>query len=353
MRMILYICSTTGFAGKTLVTLGVGQFLRDRGVTFTYRKPVGIRPVFKDEEVVDDDAVFVAKSLGLQIPEEDLCSIILSQDLWVKGLKGEIEALRSKVIDECKRASQGVEVLLLGGYGGLYSGAFLDLSGVQIAKDLTAKVILVVRYEGEYVVDYVIKAFEDLGEDCWAGVIFNAISGGGFTTYRDLVRPYLEKRGIRVLGEIPQDSILAAVSVNELKDFLGGRLLTTLKEDRLIQHFLIGGMQVDKAIQYFRKTPSFGVIVGGDRSDIQLAAIETGASCLILTGGLYPNEIILMRAEEAGIPILMVHEDTYSIARKVERLPVQTRIRHPHKLAKALEITRKHLDYQRLDTLLR
>ncbi len=349
---VIYICSTTGFAGKTLITLGVGQFLKERGVNFTYRKPVGIRPVFKDELVIDDDAMFIAKSLGLEIPEEELSSIILSQDLLVKGFKEEIKGLRSKIIEDCKKAAQGVDILLLSGYGSLYSGVFLEISGVQIAKDLKAKVILVVRYEGEYVIDYVLKAFEDLGQDCFGGVVFNAVPEENFPIYKELIKPYLEKKGIKVFGEIPKDSILAAVSVRELKDYLGGQLLGLLKEDKLVQSFLIGGMQVDKAIQYFRKTPSFGVIVGGDRSDIQLAAIETGASCLILTGGLYPNEIILMRAEEAAIPILVVYEDTYSIAKKVEKLPIQTRIRHPQKLAKALEVTRKYLDYQKLDALL-
>lgn len=349
----IYVCSTVGFAGKTLTTLGIGQFLKEKGISFTYRKPVGIRPVFKDKVLVDDDALFIAEFFKLDVPPEELCPVILSQDLIVQGFKGQVDHLMTEVVSASKAAGEGVEVLLLGGYGGLYSGAFLGLSGEKIAKALEAKVVMVVRYEGEYVVDYLLKAFEDLGPELFGGVIFNDISEENLYNFRDLIQPFLGKKGLKVLGEIPHDSVLAAVSVKELREYLGAQLLGTIKEDRLVEHFLIGGMQVDKAIQYFRKAPRFGVIVGGDRSDIQLAAIETGASCLILTGGLYPNEIILSRAEEAQVPILVVHDDTYSVARRVEKLPVQTRIRHPEKLARALELTKKYLDYQGLEELVK
>lgn len=347
----VYVCSTSGFSGKTLTTLGIGRFLKEEGLSFTYRKPVGNRPVFEDGVVVDDDALFVARTLGLEIPLEELSSLILSQDLLVKGFKGEAGDIFTKVLADCQKAGEGVEVLLLGGYGSLYSGAFLGVSGLALARALKAHIVLVVRYEGEYVVDYILKAVEDL-QGLPVGVVFNDLGEEHLYNYRDLIKPFLESRGIGILGEFPHDPVLAAVSVKELREYLGAKLLGSLKEDRLVEHFLIGGMQVDKAIHYFRKAPNFGVIVGGDRSDIQLAAIETGAVCLLLTGGLYPNEIILARAEEAGVPILILQEDTYSVARRVERLPIQTRIRHPQKLARALEFARTHLDLKRLRAFL-
>ncbi len=348
---IVYITSIAGFAGKTLTTLGIGTFLKERGITFTYRKPLANRPVFQNDIIVDDDAYFVAQTLGLDVPLEELSSLILTQDVLVQGFKGELEGAFAKILTHCQKAAQQGEVLLLGGYGSLYTGAFLGVSGLALAKSLGAKVVLVVRYQGEYVIDYILKAQEDL-EGLSVGVIFNDLTEPLSYNYRDLVRPYLDRKGLKILGEIPHDPLLAAVSVKELKEYLGAKLLGSLREDRLVEHFLIGGMQVDKAIQYFRRAPNFGVIVGGDRSDIQLAAIETGAVCLLLTGGFYPNEIILARAEEAGVPILILDDDTYSVARKVERLPIQTRIRHPRKTARALELTRKHLNYDLLQEFL-
>ena len=64
------------------------------------------------------------------------------------------------------------------------------------------------------------------------------------------------------------------------------------------------------------------VLPGGDGTELTaaLARQVPGAACLILTGNLYPSEIILTRAEEHGVPVLTVRDDTYSVARRLEAL---------------------------------
>ena len=104
-------------------------------------------------------------------------------------------------------------------------------------------------------------------------------------------------------------------------------------------------MQVDKAIEYFRKIRNNAVIVGGDRPDIQLSAIESGSVCLILTGELYPSEIILSRAEQKDIPILVVREDTYSIAKKLEKMSARLRLRDKAKVAHGTELVMKIVNF--------
>ena len=37
---------------------------------------------------------------------------------------------------------------------------------------------------------------------------------------------------------------------------------------------LVGAMSVESALSYFRRKPNKAVITGGDRADIQLAALE-------------------------------------------------------------------------------
>jgi len=117
------------------------------------------------------------------------------------------------------------------------------------------------------------------------------------------------------------------------------------KLSNLVEHFLIGAMQVDKAIEYFRKIRNNAVIVGGDRSDIQLSAIESGSVCLILTGELYPGEIILSRAEQKDIPILVVREDTYSVAKKLERLSVRLRLRDKAKVDRGMNLVTENVNF--------
>jgi len=129
---------------------------------------------------------------------------------------------------------------------------------------------------------------------------------------------------------------------------VGDVLCCRNKLDGLIEHFLIGGMQVDRALEYIRKTRNNAVIVGGDRADVQLAAIEAMTQCLILTGNLYPNEIVVSRAELKGIPIVVVRADTYSVAKKVEELSRKLRLKEKEKVYYGIQLIEEKVDFQRL-----
>ena len=52
----------------------------------------------------------------------------------------------------------------------------------------------------------------------------------------------------------------------------------------MVENFLIGTMQVENFLTHFKKHRNSAVIVGGDRSDVQLVALEGDCPCLILTG---------------------------------------------------------------------
>ena len=71
--------------------------------------------------------------------------------------------------------------------------------------------------------------------------------------------------------------------------------------------------------------PNKAVITGGDRPDIQLAAMETSTRCLILTGNIRPEAQIISRAEEEGIPILSTHHDTMTTIERIEGFFGKTR----------------------------
>ncbi len=158
--------------------------------------------------------------------------------------------------------------------------------------------------------------------------------------------PFLKRKNVDILGIIPHDSIVGSITVEELNEMLGGKVLCCHdKLSNFVEHFLIGAMQVDKAIEYFKKTRNNAVIVGGDRADIQLSAMESGSVCLILTGELYPSEIILSRAEEKDVPILVVREDTYSIAKKLEKLSVRLRLRDKAKVDRGMSLVIENVNF--------
>ncbi|MBS1114054.1 MAG: hypothetical protein H6Q92_1817, partial [Nitrospirae bacterium] len=220
--------------------------------------------------------------------------------------------------------------------------------GLDVIKRLDAKVVLIVKYEGEYIVDYILQAKKDLKER-FLGVILNKVTSELKQSTYDYTVPFLQRKNIDILGIIPHDSIVGSITVEELNEMLGGKVLCCHdKLTNLVEHFLIGAMQVDKAIEYFKKTRNNAVIVGGDRADIQISAIESGSVCLILTGELYPGEIIMSIAEQKNIPILVVREDTYGVAKKLEKLSVRLRLRDKAKVERGMNLVNEHVNFSLL-----
>lgn len=344
----LYVGSTSGYTGKTLITMGLGYKFRKDGLRVGYIKPVGILPIKVDDILSDNDAWRIYRALDLKDQLSEICPVVLTQELAVKSYLKDVKGLLAKVVKSYNNLSKGKDIMLVGGYGSIYTGSYLGLQGLNIIKRLNSKVVIVVKYEGEYIVDYVLQAKKDL-KDRLLGVILNKVTMEYKQSADEYAVPFLKRKGVDILGKIPHDSVVGSITVEELTEMLGGKVLCSHdKLGNLVEHFLIGAMQVDKAIEYFMRTRNNAVIVGGDRADIQLSAMESGSVCLILSGDLYPSEMILSRAEQKGIPILVVREDTYSIAKKLEKLSVRLRLRDTAKVERGMNLVVENMDFKLL-----
>ena len=341
----LYVGSTSGYSGKTLVTMGLGQKFKRDGFEVGYVKPVGILPIKVNDVLTDHDAWRIYRALELKDPISEICPVVLTQELAVKSYQKDVKGLLTKIVRSYEQISKDKDIMLAGGYGSIYTGSYLGLQGLKVIKHLDSRVVIVVKYEGEYIVDYVLQAKKDL-RDRLLGVIFNKVTFEHKQSADEYAVPFLTRKGVDILGIIPHDSIVGSITVEELNEMLGGKILCCHdKVGKLVEHFLIGAMQVDKAIEYFRKTRNNAVIVGGDRADIQLSAMESGSVCLILTGELYPSEIILSRADQKGVPILIVREDTYSIAKKLEKFSVRLRLRDKAKVERGMNLVIENVNF--------
>jgi hypothetical protein len=259
-----------------------------------------------------------------------------------------MKGLLGKIVNSFNRLSKDKDIMMIGGYGCIYTGSYLGVQGLQVIKRLNSKAVIVVKYEGEYIVDYVLQAKKDLKEK-FLGVILNKVTEEHKQSADEYAVPFLKRKGVDILGVIPHDSIVGSITVEELNEMLGGKVLCCHDQmGNLVEHFLIGAMQADKAIEYFKKTRRNAVIVGGDRVDIQLSAIESGSVCLILTGELYPSEIILSRAEQKNVPMIVVREDTFSIAKKLEKLSVRLRLRDTSKVDRGMRLVADNVDFSML-----
>jgi len=344
----LYIGSTSPYSGKSLLCMGLGRKFEKDGLSISYLKPFGTTLTRVGEQITDEDAIFVERALSLDEPLELLCPVVVTQDMIIQGYMGKLVGLEEKVVEAHKKLSQDKDLILIGGGKNIYDGAFLGLSGVSLIKKLKAKAILIDKYEEDICIDCILAAKDALGERL-LGVIMNWVSGESEGCLRRRAVPFLEGKGIPVLGILPYDSLLTSVTVRELADILSGRIICC--EDRveeLVESFSVGAMNVDSALKYFRAKKNKAVITGGDRSDIQLAALQTSTKCIVLTGDLYPNEIIITQAEERHVPIMIVKRDTLSTIEECERILGRIRIRNERKMRRAIDLVKERIDFERI-----
>ena len=345
----LYVTSTETFSGKSALCVGIAKRLRQDGFAIGYMKPVssGSRLV---AGLVDEDAEFFKHTFELPDALDDMVPIGIGPRTVEAILTGESQTdFAANLMAAYQRVSAGRDVVVLEGGANLREGYLVGLPTTEVAQMLGAGALVVVKYNDDLqILDDALTARKRLG-DTLVGVVLNAIPRQRMPFVQETVKPGLEARGVPVLAVLPRERLLLSVSVGDLRDFLSGKVLCCPdKMDELVEHLMVGAMSVDSALSYFRRKPNKAVITGGDRPDIQLAALETSTKCVILTGNLQPSPIILGRAEEVGVPMILVRQDTLTAVEVIERFFGKTRFHLDKKVRRFEEMLEDRFDFERL-----
>jgi uncharacterized protein len=346
----LYITAVVTFSGKTALLLGIGLKLQSMGHKIGYYKPVSTQPYRTEAGVVDEDADFVRRTLGLQSEAKDLSTVIIDDNFFAGLMAGKDQHdFVNEVKDAYKKASDGKDVLLVEGGASMREGYAVGLNITKIAEMFDLPTLGVVRFrDGLKLIDDILALKVRLG-DRLLGVVINSVPAEAMTMVKEQVWDYLERTGIKVYGVLPQNPSLMALTVGELTSVLNAKTLNkSANPDALIENLSVGAMSVEAAMPHFRRTLRKAVITGGDRADIQAAALETSTTALVLTGNLQPTSTIVKRAEEQGVAVLMVPSSTIDTVEAIEQVFGKTRLAHPEKLNRFRDMLDQNLDWTRL-----
>jgi hypothetical protein len=244
------------------------------------------------------------------------------------------------------------DLVLLEGPANLTEGRLVNLSLEQMAVEADAPVLLVARYHALELIDQLLSAKVRLGARL-IGLLINDVPEAELQSAIKQIKPFLESRQIPVLGILPRNNLLRSVSVRELATQLTAKVICRADRlDLMVEGLTIGAMNVNSALEYFRKGRNMAVVTGGDRTELQLAALETSTNCLILTGHANPPDFIVSRAEDLEIPILSVDLDTLTTVEIADRAFGQVRLQEPIKVRCIQELMHQHFDTARLITML-
>lgn len=347
----LLIGSIEAFSGKSATILGLAQSLMGKGYRLAYAKPVGTRAEGLSAEGLDIDVQFVADMLGLSSDQVYPTLLSISpQRIQQKILGNDL----NRYADQLQQSQNGddVDLVILEGPGSLTEGYLFDLSLVQIATALAAEIVLVCRFHDLATIDALLNAKANLG-DRLIGVIFNDVNTEQQNLLQATVQSFLEDQQIPVLGVLPSNALLRSVSVAELVQQLRAEVLCCYEFlNLMVEELTIGAMNVNSALKYFRQGRNMAVVTGGDRTDLQLAALESSTHCLILTGHFPPNELVLNRAKDLEIPVLLVDSDTLTTVEVVEKAFQRAQVHERVKVECIREMIEQHCDVNRLLTTL-
>ncbi len=213
--------------------------------------------------------------------------------------------------------------------------------GANIPKD--AKIIAVAAYPADLAEDA--ATYKSLGAGL-LGVVFNKVPQQLVDGVRELATAALEKAGVRLLGVLPEDRALLAITVGELADAVKGKILNNADNAaELVENYMLGAMVVDSGLDYFARKDNKAAVIRHDRPDMQLAALETSTRCLVLANGTEPPVYNVMeRAESRGIPVISTESGTADIVAAVEAALAAGRLGQAKKVSRLAELVGQHLD---------
>lgn len=353
----VFIAATRQNDGKTTSSLGLLAALKKLYPRIGYIKPVGQRFVEIAEHKIDEDTVLMDAVYHLNCPLVDMSPIPIEPDFTRKYLESSnYEALVKKILRAFDRVAWERDFVLCEGSGHAGVGAVFDLSNARVAKLLKAKVVIVTRGGiGKPIDEIAINQalFEKEGVEI-IGVIVNKVLPEKLDYIADFTRRGLKRRGLELLGVIPNQPILTQPNLATIRDEIDAELLNQpARMNHTVSDIIIAAMSAQNATRYFK--PGCLIITPGDREDIILAAAtmmparatRTFAG-IILTGNLRPGPGVMDIIRQLSYPVLFAKEDSYEVASKVHDMTVKTRPDDAEKISLIRDIIAKHVDVDKM-----
>jgi BioD-like phosphotransacetylase family protein len=315
----LFIGSTTKYAGKTMAVLGILDFWKSRGLKLGYFKPIGKNFTLKEDVKVEEDVLLVKERFSLEDDLSLMCPFYLGHQDYIDLVLGKLGDAESKIYGAYEQVKKGKDAVLVGGGQDLFDGSSVGVSNISFIERADIPIILVdAPVFGDVNLDAIVAMRDRLG-DRLLGVILNRLPSESLDFTKKYFVPFLESKGIKVWGLVPANPKLNSLSVGEIRDVLGGEIICCEdRKEEAVENFMVGAMNVEGALKYFRSQANKAVITGGDRADIQLAALETPTKVLILTGGMFPDSSVISAAQGKNVPIMVVADDTMTVVSKMD-----------------------------------
>ena len=311
---VFYVTGNVKGSGKTSLVSALAQISLGTGVSTAIGKPISVGGAPEEGNKKEKDFEFYSQ-LDQSISRSNDAPLTVSTN----ELEGNAQLVERTVGDVNQLSTQSDNVIVDGLDWFLPDGS-VNSTAVKICENLHPKIILVLRFSNPCELGALVNSVQEIGGDL-LGVIINGVTRHRWHYVIKSLAPLFLSAGVNVLGVIPEDRRMLAPCVNDIAEHLNAEILSYPENcDELVEHFMVGGWFLDQGAYVFDRREQKAVVVRADRPDLHMAALQSSAVCLILTGGQNPIQYITYHADQLGVPLLSVREETVEIMEKLETL---------------------------------
>jgi len=327
-------------AGKTSVIVGLAKnSTRKMG----YLKPFGDRLLYRKKRLWDFDAAVCTTAMKANESPEEMS---IGFDHSKLRFMYDETTTAEKVREIAAHNSQGKEIMLIESGRELTRGLSVYLDAISLCQHLDGELLVILSGTNDQIVDdaCALKKTIDLNGVKLTGVIVNKVHD--VADFKAVYSEHFEALGLPLLGVIPYAEELTKPSMRFLADLFFAKILAGEKGlNNTIKDVFVGAMSADAVLrmQRFNKESKL-VITSGDRSDMILAALDTQAAGIILTNNILPPPNIIARASGTNVPLLLVAQDTFQAAKKVDNLVTLLSKDDEDKMSQLAGLVKDHVD---------
>lgn len=348
----IFVAATRMNDGKTTTCLGLTAALQTMGLHVGYIKPIAQRIVQSGDDQVDEDTLLIEGLFNLDIPISAMSPVAIGPEFTKNYLENpEVigPQLKDRICRAFDRAAYGKDIVVVEGSGHAGVGSVFGSSNADNARVLRSKALIVAAGGIGKPIDEVAlnKALFDKAGVEVVGVILNKVLPDKVEFIRDFAGRGLRKLGVPLLGVVPLQETLVYPNLDQVADETRARWIHQPTGLRRVRRVVIGAMSARRALEYLKVNGTL-VIVPGDREDLLEAFIENdGAKSLagvLLSNGLLPNEGIIKRLTEAGIPIAAVEAESFAVTARINNMSVKTMRQDADKIPIIEKMIRESVD---------
>ncbi len=356
MTQKIYIASGEASGGKSLMMLGMMDFLTQR-----VRKTVFFKPIIDSDDDQDPDINFVMSRYEPDLSYDSMYGCTASKARELINC-GKYDELLKIILNKFKDLEGKCDVILCKGTDYRYISPAMEFDlNISLANTLGCQVLFVVNgrsADQQQVIDKTTTILDSLKErqcDILAMIvcrvspsILGEVNEGLDQVIKQTVPFYI----------VAESSILSKPTMGNLAQSLNAEHVSGEEEwlHRQISNYKVAAMELPNFLDYIESGSL--IIVPGDRADIILGSILSYPSTsypriagILLTGGLRladPVFRLIAGLDKFPVPILRVKTDTFTTAMNVSSLSGVLAADDQRKIAAALGILDGSIDFHNL-----